>query len=197
MISSQVKHVYIVDDSSKVLEALTDSIAELPVKVFGFSDAMTCLKELAVSKCHLLITDINMPGMDGLELLQKVKRTRPLLPVIIITGYGDIPKAVRAMKDGAFDFIEKPFDEEALLNLVMSALQNEPDIELVGKSLTKREKEIFKLVIEGKSNKEIASLIFRSVKTVEYHRYRLMKKVGAHNLADLLRIGTKIGIMTE
>ncbi len=192
-----LKHIYIVDDKPKILEAMSDTLSELHVKVFCFSDAKSCLEQLATSKCHLLITDVNMPVMDGLELLKEVKRIRLLLPVIVITGYGDVPKAVRAIKEGAFDFVEKPFEEEAFLNLVKSALEDEPEDELAGKSLTKREKEVFRYVIQGKSNKEIASLLFRSVKTIEYHRYRLMKKIGAHNLADLIRIGDKMGLKAK
>jgi len=197
MKSSPLKQVYIVDDKPKILEALTETLEELPVKVSRFSSAKSCLEKLRGSDCHLLITDVNMPGMDGLELLKEAKRIRLLLPVIIITGYGDVPKAVRAIKEGAFDFIEKPFEEDAFLDVVNFALQNEPDDEFVGKRLTKREKEVFNHVIQGKSNKEISLLLFRSVKTIEYHRYRLMKKLDAHNLADLIRIGNKMGLNAE
>ena len=180
-------HIFIVDDKPKILEALTETLKQIPCQVFSFTNAESCIKQLVGSKCHLLITDVNMPGMDGLELLTIVKHMRPLLPVVIITGYGDVRKAVEAIKTGAHDFIEKPFDENHILELVKKILRDTVENDLSGRGLTKCEIEVLKLVVQGKSNKEIASLLSRSNKTIEFHRYRLMKKLGAHNLADLLR----------
>ena len=189
-----LKHVFLVDDAPRILSALSESLKGIPVNVTCFNDAESCIDELKTSNCHLLITDMNMPGINGLELLKAVKRMRPLLPIILITGYGDIPKAVQAIKNGAYDFIEKPFGEDKIIEIVKIVLEDDIENCFAGRGLTKREKEILKLITQGKSNKEIASILTRSIKTIEYHRYRLMRKLGAHNLADLVRIASDMNL---
>jgi FixJ family two-component response regulator len=137
-----------------------------------------------------------MPEMDGIQLLQKAKHITPWVPVLVITGYGDIPTAVTAVKGGAADFIEKPLDRESFLRKVNSILQQSPSIhKYTGKPLTDAEKRVLKMVVEGKSNKEIAFYIHRSVRTVEVHRARLMHKLGVDNLIDLVKRAVEMGLV--
>ena len=135
-----------------------------------------------------------MPEMDGLELQREINRTIPGLPVIMMTGHGDVPMAVQAMKAGAIEFLEKPFDKGALIGAIESAFaaratatgaaatEHRPE-----KSLTEREKEVFNLLVEGHQNKVIAHKLGISTRTVEVHRARVMEKLGARSLADLVK----------
>jgi len=182
------QHVFFVDDKPKVCKMVGRTLEQAGFKVSCFDRAAECLKQLHSQKCDLLITDVKMPEMDGIELLTKVKRIIPSLPVLVITGYGDIPMAVEALKLGASDFIEKPLDRQSFLSTVESVLkrntQNHP---LVGKVLTKTEMEVLRLILEGKSTKEIAFLRHRSVRTIEDHHSRIMHKLGVDNLVDLVK----------
>ena len=189
-----IQHIFFVDDDSAVREVVSDTLSELQVEVTCFANPEDCLKELAAGKCDLLITDVNMPKMDGLELLAKAKQVCPLLLVLVLTGFGDIPNAVRAMKLGAFDFLEKPLDENIFLPVVELALKRRYVDSPVGHVLSNREKEILQLILDGKSNKEMARLLHRSIKTIEFHRYRLMSKFDVHNLAELIRVGSGLNL---
>jgi len=129
-----------------------------------------------------------MPEMDGIKLLAKVKGMMPSLPVLVITGYGDVPAAVKAMNNGALDFIEKPLDRESFLSSVESALKRSARPHLpVAKVLTKTEMRILRQLLDGKSTKEIARLQHRSVRTIEDHRHHIMHKLGVDNLVDLVK----------
>ena len=186
--------IFLVDDEPRLLAVLSESIATLGVPVKSFSSPTKCLQELTTSPCSLLITDITMPEMDGLELLQEVRSIRPFLPIIVITGFGDVPLAVRSLKDGAFDFIEKPIEEESFLERVKQALQTSQESHLDVQSLTETERKVLELVAEGKTNKEIAHLIGRSIRTVENHRYRLMHKLGVDSTAGLAKLAMAMGL---
>jgi two-component system response regulator FixJ len=130
-----------------------------------------------------------MPEMDGIELLTKVKRIIPSLPVLVITGYGDVQMAVKALKVGASDFIEKPLDRQSFLSAVDSVLKrNTQTHPLVGKVLTKTEMRVLRLMLDGKSTKEIAGLLHRSTRTIEDHRTHIMHKLGANDLMHLVRL---------
>jgi two-component system response regulator FixJ len=134
-----------------------------------------------------------MPEMDGLTLQREINRTIPGLPVVIMTGHGDIPMAVQAMKDGAIEFLEKPFDKETLLNALKIAFDRPKQVAQASaateprRALTEREQEVFNLLVDGHQNKVVAHKLGISTRTVEVHRGRVMEKLNAKNLADLVR----------
>jgi len=182
------QHIFFVDDEPKICKAANKTLEKLCTKVSCFTCAFDCLEQLRSQRCDLLITDVKMPGMDGIELLAEAKRITPWLPVMVITGFGDIPMAVRAMKAGASNFIEKPLDRESFLAAVESMLmRNNPSVSFLGESLTKAERKVLHLVLDGKSNKEIAHTLCRSKRTVEVHRSSIMFKLGVDNLVDLVK----------
>jgi two-component system response regulator FixJ len=134
--------------------------------------------------------------MDGMELLTEAKRLAPWLPVLLVTGYGDIPLAVKAVKAGAVDFIEKPLDRESFLRKVKSILQeNACSDPPKGKPLTKTQIKVLKLVIDGKSSRQIAALLQRSVRTVEDHRRHIMRKLGVKNATGLVRVSAQMNLV--
>jgi len=146
--------------------------------------------------CDLLITDVKMPEMDGIELLIEAKRIIPSLSVLVITGYGDIPMAIRALKAGASDFIEKPLDRQSFLLVVESILKRTTLAEpVVGKLLTRTEMKVLRLILDGKSNKKIARLLHRSVRTIEDHRSHIFHKFGVDNLVDLVKRAAEMGLV--
>jgi len=185
------QHVVFVDDEPSVRKAVARTLAKLGVEVTCFSRAADCLEEIGPRMCDLLITDVKMPEMDGIALLTEVRRLAPWLPVLLITGYGDVALAVKAMKMGAADFIEKPLQKETFLQKVESILkQNTPRDTYKGRPLTMTELKVLKLIISGKSNKEIARLLGRAVRTVEDHRNHIMRKLDVHNVIELVeRVG--------
>jgi two-component system response regulator FixJ len=137
-----------------------------------------------------------MPGMNGIELLTEAKHLAPWLPVLIVTGYGDIPTAVAAVKAGALDFIEKPLETETFLRKVKSLMKRNPVLDFMkDKPLTKNEVRILRLVIEGKSSKEISGLFHRSIRTIEVHRASIMHKLGVDNLVDLVKRAAVMGLI--
>ena len=196
MSASAQQCVFVADDEPKVLEALGETLGSLGVEVTTFVSPRKCLDHLRRQRCDLLIADLKMPEMDGIELLGNVKRCAPWVPVLMITGYGDVPSAVRAIKAGAVDFIEKPLDKKSLLRTVKSVLQGSDAISAsAGKPLTAIQAKVLQLVIEGKSNRQIADLLERSVRTVEVHRAHVMQKLGAKNPLDLLKKTASLGLV--
>ncbi len=182
------KYVFFVDDEPKIREVVKQTIEQPGVEIMCFAKAAECLEQLACRRCDLLITDLKMPEMNGLELLSRVKSIAPWIPVMVVTGYGDIPSAVDAIKAGAADFIEKPLAKETLLQKVRDLLGEHRDrLPYLGKPLTLCEKKILTMITEGKSSKEMATLLHRSVRTVEVHRSRIMDKLGVANLAELIK----------
>jgi FixJ family two-component response regulator len=191
------RQVIFVDDEPKIRKVVSETLEEFGLKVSCFARAADCLQQLNPIMCDLLIADVKMPEMDGIELLTKIKRVAPWLPVLLITGYGDIPMAVRAVKAGAADFIEKPLDKESFLNKVKSILHRSPlnDPYIIRRPLTRTETVILKLISRGKTNKEIAILLNRSIRTIEVHRGRIFRKFGVYNLADLLKRAAVMGLI--
>jgi len=182
------QHVFFVDDEPKIRKIVGRTLEQAGLKVSCFARAAECLKQLRSQPCHLLITDVKMTEMDGIELLTKVKRIIPSLPVLVITGYGDIPMAVKALKLGASDFIEKPLDRQSFLSVVDSLLNlNTQTHRVVGEVLTKAEIKILRLILNGKSTKEIAGILHRSLRTIEDHRHHIMRKLDVNNLVDLVK----------
>ena len=180
--------VYIVDDEPGIRKVLTDELQSLGCKVNCFADAASCLDVLPDNDCNLIITDVKMPGMDGLALLARAKHIAPWVSVIVITGCGDIQMAVKALKLGAADFVEKPLDRDSFLQKVKSILkQNDFAGSSAHSSLTKTEKKVLQSIIDGKSNKEIAYKMGRSVRTIEFHRSNIMHKFEADSLVELVK----------
>ena len=192
------RHVFFLDDESKVREVVKETLEEAGIEVTCLAGANECLARLGAQRCDLLITDLRMPEKSGLELLADVKRLAPWIPVLMITGYGDIPTAVKAMKGGAVDFIEKPLGKRSFLQKVRSILQERM---LANASpcgpLTKTETRVLRLIIDGKTNRDIADLIHRSVRTVEVHRAHIMHKFGVSDVVELVKLCAAMGAMNS
>ena len=189
-----MSRVYIVDDDNAVRNALKllFRTAQLDAEAFSSADAFLEHADLTQRCCVLL--DIRMPGMTGTALHEQLLLRSPRVPVIFITGHGDIPMAVGAMKKGAFDFIETPFDDEQLLSQVRAALETfdagEPEKAEPGaplELLSSRQREVLQRVLDGKPSRQIAEELAISVKTVEFHRSRIMQKLGVRSAAELFR----------
>ena len=190
--------VFVVDDDQAMRNSLKWLISSVGMRVECFGSADEFLAGYPAGRAGCLLLDVRMPGMSGLELQEVLAERDIHLPVIIITGHGDVPMAVRALKAGAIDFIEKPFNDELLLDAIRNALaldERRRDVQHeraeVGErlvQLTPREREVMDMVTDGKSNKEIASQLGVSAKTVEAHRARVMEKMRARSLAELVRM---------
>ncbi len=182
------KHIFFLDDESKVREVVKETLEEANIRVTCFASPRECLAQLHSQKFDLLITDMRMPEKNGLELLAEVKSVAPWVPVLMITGYGDVPTAVKAIKGGAVDFIEKPLGKRAFLQKVMSILQESTLANMSQcEPLTRTEMQVLRLIIDGKTNREIANTIHRSVRTIEVHRAHIMRKCGVDDLVDLVK----------
>ena len=179
--------------------------AGIPVR--GFESAQAFLDVLPTVEHGCIVTDVRMPEITGIDLLKKVKQVRPELPVIVITGHGDISLAVDAMKIGAVDFLEKPFDDDHLLAAVKSALDREADLARrkaeVGEvqeklaALSNRERQVLEGLVAGNANKTIAFDLGISPRTVEIYRANLMTKMAANSLSDLVRMAMVAGILED
>lgn len=186
--------IFIIDDESEVCNALRWLFESVQFNVETYGTAQLFLEHYDHRMQGCLIADVRLPEMSGLELLEQLKQQKSNLPVIMITGHGDIQMAVRAMKAGAFDFIEKPFNEQGLLETVqkcMSLSKNISSVELINERINKlsdRERQIINLIVDGKLNKEIAYDLSISISTVEAHRANIMHKMQAKNLAHLIKI---------
>ncbi len=190
--------VFVVDDDQAMRNSLKWLIESVGVQVESFSSADEFLAQYQPSRPGCLVLDVRMPGMSGLELQERLTQRGIHIPVVIITGHGDVPMAVRAMKSGAIDFIEKPFNDEVLLDAIRRALafgeeQRSHQVEHLQiqqrlQHLTPREHEVMEMVTEGRSNKEIANALGVSAKTIEAHRARVMEKMQAGSLAELVRM---------
>jgi RNA polymerase sigma factor (sigma-70 family) len=194
----QAPTVFIVDDDAAIriaMQALMDSV-NLEHEIFASADEF--LEKANEHRPGCLVLDIRMPGLGGLELQEELIKRQSTLPIIFITGHGDVPMAVDAMQKGAVDFIQKPFRDQELLDRIREALatdeerreaqQQHAEIALRLDRLTKREREVFELVVTGKPNKVIAYELGVSQRTVEIHRARVMEKMQARSLADLVRM---------
>lgn len=190
------QHIFFLDDEPTIREVVKETLEDSKFKVSCFGDPFECLTCLRSKRCDLLITDLKMPEKDGIELLTDVRQLAPWVPVLLITGYGDIPTAVKAMKAGAVDFIEKPLEKKNFVRKIKSILKkNVSTHPSLGNSLTRAEKKILQLVINGKSNKEIANFLHRSSRTIEVHRAHIMHKLGVDNLVDLVKRVAAMGLI--
>lgn len=190
--------VFIVDDDQEVRDALQLLMESVGLKVEAYSSAQGFLGQFDPDRPGCMILDVRMPGMSGLDLQAKLAQERLHPPIVIITGHGDVPMAVRAVQAGAVDFIQKPFNDQALLDCVHRALSRDAeqrgeasrlqDIQDRFDRLTPREQEVLHLVIAGKRNKVIAAELGISQSTVEAHRAKVMEKMEASTLSDLMRM---------
>ena len=195
--------VFVVDDDEAMRRSLKWLIESTGMRVQTFDSADAFLRAYAPDWAGCLLLDVRMPGMSGLELQAYLARADHRLPVVIITGHGDVSMAVKAMQAGALDFIEKPFHDEDLLRSIRRAVEadNQTRAERSQHSavlarleeLTPREHEVMELVAAGMSNKEIATSLGVSAKTVEAHRAKVMDKMQATSLADLVRMALLVG----
>jgi FixJ family two-component response regulator len=190
--------VFIVDDDPDVRRSLCWLFESLNVPVAAYDSAQAFLADLASDQAGCLVLDLRMPGMDGLALLEELHARHAFLPVIMVTGYGTVPTATRAMRSGAVDFIEKPVDHQDLLERVRQALERDRQnralfghpqrtAALLG-TLTEREREVLDLLVQGLSNKQMARTLKIAVRTVETHRANLMRKLEADSVSVLVRM---------
>ena len=195
--------VYVVDDDQAVRDSLQLLLTSSGLNSRAFADGPSFLAEYSADMRGCMICDLKMPGLTGLELQARLRGLRATLPIIFLTGHGDIPDAVHAMKGGAVDFVQKPFDAEQLLNTVRDALaqerRNHEDAEarsaliVAYGELTTRERQVAGRVAEGLANKVVAEELGISERTVEVHRSRIMHKMGAQTLPELVRMFEVLG----
>lgn len=198
------RQVVIVEDDAPVRDSLETLLALEGYEVQGFASAESFLESYSPDLGRCLLVDIRMPGMDGLQLLDQMAVRKIAMQVIVMTGHGDVPVAVRAMKAGAVDFLEKPIDFEQLLNALRTAfdrlhqrsngLEDLAEVERRVAGLTEREREVLEALVQGKANKIIAFDLGISPRTVEVHRARVMEKMHAGSLSQLVRMALAAGI---
>ena len=191
------QRVYIVDDDEAMRDSLAWLLESQGFAVTAFAAAEDFLAACSEEMAGCIVLDVRMPGMSGLELYEKLAARRCSLPVIFITGHGDVPMAVSALKKGAVDFIEKPFNDKELLAVIGQCLareratraQRRREAEAARRlaGLTGREREVMDLVLAGKLNKQIADVLNISIKTVEVHRARIMDKMAVRSVAELVQ----------
>jgi len=190
--------VFLIDDDDGVRRSLDALLRSNGLKTAAFASARDFLAQFDPDAAGCLVTDVRLPGMSGIELLQKLRMQNCHMPVIVITGHGDVPLAVEAMKGGAVDFIEKPFRDHVLLTAVRRALKlaDEDHEQRIATreiwtrlmTLTPREHQVLDMVVAGKANKVIAIDLDLSIKTVEFHRAHVMEKMRVDSLAELVQM---------
>jgi FixJ family two-component response regulator len=203
-VTSEPGTVLVVDDDRSVREALSDLFQSVGLRVGAFASTQEFLKNRRPEGPSCLVLDVRLPGKSGLDFQQELNAANINLPIVFLTGHGDIPMSVRAMKAGAVEFLTKPFREQDLLDAVQTALErdraNREDEKLLTTlrqrlaSLTPREQAILALVVAGRRNKQIAFEIGTSEVTVKVHRTNLMRKMQASSLADLITMAATLGI---
>ncbi len=195
--------VHIVDDDEAIRLGVSALLSTMAIEVHAYATATDFLAQASPGMSGCLVLDVRMPGMSGLELQQQLISRGIKLPIIIISGHGDVPMAVRAMKSGASDFLLKPFNEQDLLDRVMAALssseleirqlQSAKETAAKFSTLTRREREILALIMKCQHSKSIAYDLNISEKTVDVHRFNIMRKTGARNLSELVQMRLQAG----
>ena len=193
--------VLLIDDDEAMRDSLKWLLESRGLKVQLYASGEEFLQAFDNGFCGCLVLDVRMPGISGLDLYEQLRERSCTLPVIYITGHGDVPMAVSALKKGATDFIEKPFNDQDMLGLIESCMEQDraasarraenASVAQRLDSLTQRENEVLGLVVAGKLNKQIADELGISIKTVEVHRSRVMQKMGANSVAELVQLTLK------
>ena len=196
--------VFVVDDDAAVRRALERLIKSVGLVVETFASAREFLHRDPPDGPACVVTDVRMPGLSGLDLQKELGDAGLSMPIVFMTGHGTVPMSVRAMKAGAVDFLQKPVDEQVLLDAIHQALEKgsreqetlaqQTEIQERVDSLTAREREVFELVVSGLLNKQIAAELGASEKTIKVHRGRVMQKMQADSLADLVRMAERVGV---
>jgi len=196
--------IFIVDDDPSVRDSLELLIMSIGLDVKTYPSAQEFLNNAPPGASGCLILDIRMPGMSGLDLQERCAGAGFFLPIIFITGHGTVPMSVRAMKAGAIDFLQKPFDEQDLINAINQSIERDRNttqtrvelgiiVERI-KTLSPREHEVFKLLVTGMLNKQVAHTLGTSERTIKAHRSRIMEKMNVRSLADLARYAEKLNL---
>jgi two-component system response regulator FixJ len=198
--------VHIIDDDEAMRDSLAFLLRSASMQVRTYESAIAFVGTLPNPASGCVVTDVRMPGMSGMDLLQRLRELKAGMPVIVITGHGDVPLAVEAMKSGAADFIEKPFDDEVLLAAVRAALSSQSnDVEQQAAhtavtdrlaALSAREREVLEGLVAGQPNKTIAYDLGISPRTVEIYRANVMTKMEARSLSDLVRMALVGGVIS-
>jgi FixJ family two-component response regulator len=196
--------VYLLDDEPEMVKALTRLLRARRFEVRGFTSVRAFLEVYRADDTACLVLDVAMPGLDGLELQRHLTRQGILIPVVFLTGHGDIPTSVRAIKAGATDFLTKPVDAAVLVRAVSVALRMaESQRQAIAEtaalaarlaSLTPREREVMEHVVAGKLNKQIAAQLGTGEQNIKLHRAHVMRKMGVESLADLVRAAERLGV---
>ena len=196
MNNMQKETVFIVDDDAAVRDSIQELVESVGLQAEGYASALAFLDAFQPSRPGCLVLDVRMAEMSGLALQQKLNELEANIPVIILTGHGDVPMAVQAMKAGAVDFIQKPYREQALLDSINAALaldtaarhlsNTADDLEQRLAALTEREQEVLNQILSGSTSKEIARMLAVSPRTVETHRHNLLRKLGIGTVKELM-----------
>jgi two-component system response regulator FixJ len=197
--------IHVIDDDEAMRQSLAFLLGTVGMEVQTHDSAVAFLEVAPTVKAGCVITDVRMPGLSGIELLRRLRELKLGIPVIVITGHGDVPLAVEAMKIGAVDFLEKPFDDEVLLASVRSAINRlaqdqerqaeRSEVEGRLATLSKRERDVLEGLVAGLANKEIAYQLGISARTIEIYRANLMTKMQAGSLSDLVRMALVAGML--
>jgi len=199
--------VFVVDDDASIRETLTELFLSMGLRIQTFGSAAEFLESRLPDAPGCLVLDVRLPGLSGLDFQAELARAGIRIPIVFMTGHGDIPMSVRAMKAGAVEFLTKPFRDQDMLDAIQAALakdrarreqdQKMANLRSLFESLTNREQEVIGLVTAGLMNKQIAAEIGVSEITVKVHRSNVMRKMGARSLADLVRMADALGIRRE
>ena len=196
--------VFVIDDDSSMQRSLDSLLRSVGLDVYLYASAQEFMRAARPDAPGCLVLDVRLPGMSGLTFQQELAKAGIALPVIFITGHGDVPMTVRAMKAGAADFLTKPFDEQALLDAVDAAIERDrarrgdatrvAELEVRYRVLTEREREVMKHVVAGRVNKQIAAELGLSLVTIKVHRGQVMRKMLAKSVPDLVRMADGLGL---
>ena len=199
--------VFVIDDDESIREALDSLLRSVGLEVQSFGSTQEFLRSKRPDAPGCLVLDVRLPGLSGLDFQRELGESDIHLPIIFITGYGDVPMSVRAMKEGAIEFLSKPFRDQDLLDAVLCGIKRDgarrSDADLISRlreryqSLTPREREVMALAVTGRLNKQVAADLKVSEITVKVHRGQVMRKLQAKSLAELVRMAVRLGVFVE